>query len=229
MIVLLAEDESDLAEMIIEYLADEQIECDYARDGQMAMSLLEQNTYDVLVLDVMMPRLNGHEVCQAAKRYYPQMPVLFLTAQDSLDDKLTGFAKGADDYLAKPFDFPELAARIKALANRYRPRSAIFQLEDLHVDLEQRLVTRNNHQIHLSSILWELLVRLIRQSPGVVTRSELQNAVWGDQEISDAVLKTQLYRLRQQINLKNLPPLIHTIKGVGVALRSNHRSQSHEG
>ncbi|OZG74161.1 hypothetical protein BTA51_03835 [Hahella sp. CCB-MM4] len=229
MIVLLAEDESDLAELIIEYLADEQIDCDYARDGQMAMSLLEQNAYEVLILDVMMPRLNGLEVCQAAKRYYPQMPVLFLTAQDSLDDKLTGFAKGADDYLAKPFDFPELAARIRALANRYRPNTAVFQLEDLHVDLEQRIVIRNGHQIQLSSILWELLIRLMRQSPGVVSRSELQNAVWGDREVSDAVLKTQLYRLRQQINLENLPPLIHTIKGAGVALRSNHRSQTHEG
>ncbi|WP_020405805.1 response regulator transcription factor [Hahella ganghwensis] len=229
MIVLLAEDESDLAEMIIEYLADEQIECDYARDGRMAMLLLEQNTYDVLILDVMMPRLNGHEVCLAAKRHYPQMPILFLTAQDSLDDKLTGFAKGADDYLAKPFEFPELAARIKALANRYRPTPAIFQLEDLYVDLEQRIVKRDGHLIHLSSILWELLIRLIRQSPGVVSRSELQTAVWGDQETTDAMLKTQLYRLRQQINLENLPPLIHTIKGVGVTLRKNDDGKPDEG
>ena len=118
MLILLVEDEADLAELTIDFLATVDIECDYAFDGINALSLLDKNQYEVIVLDVTMPRLDGFAVCEQLRRSGITTPILFLTARDSLTDKLTGFSLGADDYLTKPFELEELAARIQVLASR---------------------------------------------------------------------------------------------------------------
>ena len=222
MLVLLAEDQKDLAELTIDYLESQGIECDYASDGAMAISLLANHNYDVVVLDIMMPRLDGFTVLQQLNDRGQRPPVLFLTARDALEDKLRGFELGADDYLTKPFELPELAARLKVLANRIKgpaDQAALFQLDSLSIDHQQRIVSRDGRAIALSPSLWLLLTALAQHSPGVVDRITLENAVWPDQTPSKNMLKTLVFRLRNLIDGPDDRPLVHTIRGAGIALR----------
>ena len=219
MLVLLAEDERDLAELIIDYLSAHNIECDYATDGRQAIQLVNQNQYDVIILDVMMPRASGHDVCNHIKHSGINSPVLFLTAQSSLDDKLKGFELGADDYLTKPFAMEELVARLNVLGQRKTLRRQYFELSDLKADKQAKKVWRGEHSIQLSPALWELFMCLVHASPNVVSKVDLEQQLWPEQTPDSNNLKMQLSRLRQKINVPGLPVLLHTIKGQGVALR----------
>ena len=229
MLVLLAEDQRDLAELTIDYLESQDIECDYASDGAMAVSLLENHNYDVIVLDIMMPKLDGFGVLQQLNTRGQRPPVLFLTARDALDDKLRGFELGADDYLTKPFELPELAARLKVLANRQGNQNgpgALFQLDSLQIDSDQRIVSRDGRAIALSPSLWLLLSTLAQHSPKVVDRVTLENAVWPDQTPSKNMLKTLVFRLRNLVDGPDDLPLVQTIRGAGIALRPADDSAS---
>ncbi|MBL4911374.1 MAG: response regulator transcription factor [Alteromonadaceae bacterium] len=219
MLILLAEDESDLAELTIDYLASENIDCDYAFDGIMAMNLIEKNNYKVIVLDVNMPKLDGFKVCQKLKAQGNNTPIIFLTARDNLQDKLNGFDLGADDYLSKPFDLAELVARIQVLAKRQISVQTSFQLETLYVDFQQRLITRSQRRLSLSKTQWQLLNLLVKHSPNVVEKITIEDEIWPEQHPSKAMFKTLLFRLRNLIDHDGETPLIHTVRGAGVALR----------
>lgn len=220
MLVLLVEDEADLAELIEEYLETEGIECDFAYNGQMACELVEQNRYDVIVLDVMLPKMDGLSVCRHIRKLGVGTPVLMLTARDTLDDKLNGFDSGANDYLVKPFDLPELVARLKVLARHTMVAPKQLKIADLTINADTRVVTRAEQTLQLTPIGWKLLLKLAQSSPNVVSRSELEAFVWPDEEPNKAVLKTQLHRLRSVVDGPFDTALINTIKGVGVVLRA---------
>jgi two-component system, OmpR family, response regulator len=219
MLILYAEDESDLAQLTIDYLDCENIECDYAYDGVMAMNLLAKQHYDVIVLDINMPRLDGFSVCQKLKSSGDNTPVIFLTARDDLSDKLAGFALGADDYLTKPFEVDELVARIKVLAQRKTIKNNVFQIDSLIIDFTARSVSRADRVLALTPNQWSLLTLLAQQSPAVVARLSLENSIWPEQIPSKDMLKTLVFRLRTLIDGEHDKALIHTIRGVGIALK----------
>jgi len=225
MFILFAEDETDLAELTIDFLEAEGIDCDYAFDGVNALNLIEKNVYDVIVLDVTMPRLDGFSVCKKLKALGLATPVIFLTARDNLADKLSGFELGADDYLTKPFELEELAARIKVLAKRPKTSKEVakFTLNSLTINYQQRSVTRGERSIALAPSQWQLLALLAKNSPNIVDRMSIENEIWPDSEPSKDMLKTLIFRLRSLIDNEGDLTLIHTIRGAGVALREfNH-------
>lgn len=221
MLILLVEDETDLAELTIDYLESIDFECDYAFDGLNALSLVAQNNYDVIVLDVSMPKLNGFSVCQKIRAEGNTTPIIFLTARDQLSDKLSGFASGADDYLTKPFELEELAARIQVQAKRQLPQqpTKIFQLDSLEIDYTQHSVRRAGRLIALSPAQWQLLTLLAQKSPNIVDRITIENEVWPDQMPSKDMLKTLVFRLRSLIDSAGETSLIHTVRGAGIVLR----------
>lgn len=219
MLVLIAEDEADLAELTIDYLALEGIESDYAADGKIAMNLLKQTRYDAIVLDVNMPKADGFTVCTWLKEVGLETPVIFLTARDSLDDKLLGFNIGADDYLTKPFELDELVARLKVLARRKVQSVKTFVLDSLSLDFASHQVTRNDVLIKLKPAQMQLLFLLAENSPNVVTKSEIEQLIWPDQDVNRDMFKSLTARLRAAIDIPGELPLLQTIRGVGLALR----------
>ncbi|MCP4320715.1 MAG: response regulator transcription factor [Psychromonas sp.] len=222
MLILLAEDETDLAELTIDYLETESIECDYASDGAMAINLINENSYDVIVLDINMPKLDGFSVCRQLKENHNNTPVLFLSARDALDDKLAGFELGADDYLTKPFELKELTARLKVLAQRQSKSTSEFQLDTLVVNFQQRIANRAQRKLTLSANQWQALELLAQNSPDILSRTRLENTIWPDQQANKDMLKMLLYRLRNIIDNEGDLPLLHTIKGLGIALKAEH-------
>jgi len=222
MLILFAEDETDLAELTIDFLETEEIECDYASDGAMAVNLINDNNYDVIVLDINMPKLDGFSVCKQLKENHNTTPVLFLSARDALNDKLTGFELGADDYLTKPFELEELVVRIKVLSERKKTQTNEFQLDSLVINFQQRSAIRGTRKLTLSTNQWQVLELLAKNSPNIISRTTIENTVWPAQLPNKDMLKMLLYRLRGIIDQRNDVPLLHTIKGLGVTLKVEH-------
>ena len=219
MLVLLVEDDLDLSALVAEFLEDESIECDLAYNGVMGLELIKVNRYDVIIMDVMMPRMDGLTLCTKIRELGISIPCLMLTARDTLEDKLSGFDKGADDYMVKPFDLPELVARLKVLVRRNSNSSALLQVADLTLNVTTHEAHRNGRLLTLSPIEWKLLEMLMRQSPKVVSRDQLESFVWPDDSPSKDALKTQIYRLRQLLDTPDESPLIHTVRGAGICLK----------
>ena len=216
--VLLVEDDMDLAELVIEYLEAEAMECDIAYNGSMALNLLEENTYQVIVSDVMMPKMDGFRLLEKLRHNGNHTPCLLLTARDKLEDKLTGFEKGADDYLVKPFELAELTARIKVLAHRTHPPASKIEIADLELDQVAQQAYRAGQQLALSAAEWRLLEILVKRSPSVVAKVDIEDHVWGGEAPSKDALKMLLYRLRQVVDTPGLSPMITTVRGRGVMI-----------
>ncbi len=217
--VLLIEDDLDLAASLIEYLELENIICDHASNGVHGVQLATENTYDVLLLDIELPRLDGYGVCEALRRAGSDVPVLMLTARDTLDDKVAGFEAGTDDYLVKPFAMQELLFRIRALAKRRSSQSRRFLIGDLEIDTEQRMARRSGVELHLAPKEWALLEYMAKASPGVAVREQMVRAVWGEESPESNSLKVHMHNLRQKVDKPFPTPLIQTVPGVGFALR----------
>ena len=218
--LLLVEDNQDLAATIIDYLELEEIYCDHAANGVAGLQLMGKDTYDAIILDVSMPRMDGLTMCKTMREQGFSIPVLMLTARDTLKDKLAGFNAGTDDYLVKPFEMLELIARIQVLCKRNTGQVQKLSLWDLEVDFKQRMAHRNHRQIQLSPSGWTLLEILMRHSPNVVSRAQLSQALWGDDSPDSDALKVHLFKLRQQVDQENEFKLIHTVVGQGI--RFNH-------
>ena len=181
--VLLIEDHRDIAEMIVEFLEQKGFAVDYAADGVTGLHLAVTNPYDVIVLDVMLPGLDGLAVCRKLRdEARNDTPLLMLTARDTLDDKITGLGAGADDYLVKPFEIRELEARIRTLLRRHRGATAreTYTVGDLTLDTATFKVMRAGRSLTLTPIGLKLLTTLMRASPRVVSRQQLEREVWGD-------------------------------------------------
>ncbi len=221
---LLVEDDLDLATALIDYMSLEDIDCDYAADGQIGYNLIMSNRYDVIILDLNLPKIEGLAVCERIRNNGVETPVLMLTARDTLDDKLTGFSKGADDYLVKPFAMEELLARIKVLSKRRSGQVSKLTVADLELDLSQRQASRAGTVLKLSPIALKILEVLMRDYPAGVSREKIVQSVWGDEQPDSNSLKVHIFNLRKQVDQQGMKPLIHTIAGFGFAITAQEES-----
>ena len=196
--ILVVEDEQAMREIIRDYLAAHGMECDLARDGQEALELLEEQDYDAVVLDVLMPRLDGFGVCRAVRRR-SAVPILFLTALGSEEDMLRGYALGADDYVTKPFSLAVLLAKLQALIRRSRGerKAGVLSCGAIQVDTGARRCTAAGQEIKLSPREYELLLCLLRNQGQVLSRAQLLDKVWGlDFEGDDRAVDVRVRSLR---------------------------------
>ncbi|MEM9620378.1 MAG: response regulator transcription factor [Pseudomonadota bacterium] len=214
--VLLVEDNQDLAATVGEYLEAGGYILDYAADGLTAMHLAVTENYDAIVLDLNIPGIDGIEVCRRLRNDADlDTPVVMLTARDQLQDKITGFDVGADDYLVKPFDLAELEARIEANIRRAKGHVSRLEVADLSLDLQTMEVSRAGQSIHLSKTLFEILKILMRESPKVVSRESLEKELWGDDFPESDPLRSHLYVLRKLIDKPFDTALLETSAGHG--------------
>lgn len=220
--ILLVEDHRELAETVGAFLEASGCTVDYAADGLIALHLAVTEAYDVIVLDIMLPGVDGLEVCQRLRNESKlTTPIIMLTARDQLDDKLKGFESGADDYLIKPFDLPELVARIEAVVRRGKGLSTRYEIGDLTLDLDTLEVQREGTAIAVSKTGFEILRTLMREHPKVVSRIELEQALWGDDPPDSDALRSHLYNLRQSVDRPFAHAMIETLAGRGYRIRHN--------
>ena len=218
--ILLVEDHQELAETVGAYLEASGYIVDYASDGLTAMHLGVTNIYEAIVLDVMLPGVDGLTVCQRLRDdANVTTPIIMLTARDQLSDKLKGFESGADDYLIKPFDMPELEARLEAVIRRSQHLEKEFHVGGLTLNLDTMEVVRDEQPLTLSRTLFNILHVLIRESPKVVTRAALERELWGDEPPDSDTLRSHIYNLRRIIDRPFDEPLLQTRQGQGYCLR----------
>jgi len=222
--VLIIEDNQDIAASIYDYLEDLGYTIDAASDGVTGLHLAVTKEYDVVILDLGLPGIDGTDLCrrlrQDAKR---SVSVLMLTARDSLENKLDGFKSGADDYLVKPFSLKELAARVKVLSERIsRMPTSRLLIGDLSLDVDAHEVYRAGKLIDLNPTLFKLLTVLMQNAHRVIKREALEYAVWQDNPPDSDALRTHLSNLRQVVDKPFDQPLIHTIRGVGYKLTNRN-------
>ena len=222
--ILVVEDSKDLNLLIVKTLKKAGYSVDGCYDGEEAKLHLLGAEYDAILLDIMMPKLNGYDLLEQLREQGIDTPVLFLTAKDAISDRVKGLDLGADDYLVKPFDFEELLARIRVMTRkRSGSRSNIFTYEDLSVDTQKRTVTREGTEISLIPKEFTILEHLIRNQGMVISREQLENRIW-NYEYSGSSNNIDVYmsRLRKKIDGDSEVKLIHTIRGVGWVLRKEN-------
>ncbi len=215
--VLVIEDNRDIAANIGDYLEEQGNEVDFAGDGVTGLHLAVSQDFDLIVLDLNLPGMDGLEVCRRLREEAQKStPVLMLTARDTLDQKLAGFDSGADDYLVKPFALQELGARISALARRQKPpENRVLTVSDLEFDLDTLTVRRAGKTLAVNPTALRILQLLMEASPAVVTRSEMETRVWGEELPDSDSLRVHIHSLRQVIDKPFDRPLIHTRHGIG--------------
>jgi DNA-binding response OmpR family regulator len=218
--ILLIEDNADVRANLAEQLERAGHEVDVALDGRSGLLLALAGDHDVLVLDLGLPRLDGLEVCRKLRAAKGAKPlVLMLTARDTLEDKLEGFAAGADDYLVKPFEGAELLVRLAALARRStRQDPLVLVVEDLRYDTGTLRVERAGRALALNRVGLRILRELMAASPRVVTRQQLEQVLWDGFSPEGSVLRSHIFALRKAIDLEGLAPLVHTVRGIGYRL-----------
>jgi DNA-binding response OmpR family regulator len=228
-LVLLVEDNRSLSEMVGEYLESMGFGVDFARDGIDGLRLASENSYDVVVLDLMLPRMDGVEVCRKLRSEAKKTtPVLMLTARDTLADKVTGLDAGADDYLVKPFAIQELEARVRALIRRDRRQvsAEVLRVGDLVLDTASLRATRDGSELNLSPIGLRLLTILMRESPRVVTRRDIEREIWGDGLPDSDTLRSHLYNLRKIVDRPFAKQLLHTVQTAGYRIADLETAQA---
>lgn len=220
--ILLIEDNADLAANVVDYFERLGHRVHYASDGEAGLRDAITQPVDVVLLDLALPRRDGLSVCaEIRRRADRRVPILMLTARDTIDDKLAGFASGADDYLVKPFSLAELAARITALCQRrHLGTPHLIILGDLAIDRQARQATRAGRTLHLSPLLWQFLLLLAEAAPNPVTRVELTRQLWGDATPSSDSLRAHVHLLRQIIDKPFETAMLETVHGVGFRLGS---------
>ncbi|ENW92073.1 response regulator transcription factor [Acinetobacter dispersus] len=217
--ILMVEDHYELAATVCEFLEQHGFVVDHARNLDAARNFLKTHPYHLLLLDINLPDGSGYDLCEWLRTDEGKdIPILMLTARDTLDDKLKGFSVGTDDYLVKPFDFNELVMRVRALIKRSlgEVSSSKIQIHDLILDSATQTITRAGQSIELPRIQFKLLKILMRNSPKVITKQEIIIELWGDEEPESDALRSHIYNLRKMIDKPFQEKLIHTISGVGL-------------
>jgi DNA-binding response OmpR family regulator len=214
--VLIVEDDESVARFLKQATLEAGYTAEVIEDGLQALQTAKNLPFDVILLDVMLPRMNGFEICRQLRAAQIMTPILIITARDSLEDKLAGLDGGADDYIVKPFQVAELLARVRALLRRGNSSPTILQVADLALDPATRKAVRGDKAIPLSGTEYALLEYLMRNAGRVVTRSMVLDHVWQyDFEGNDNVLDVYISYLRRKIDKGHAQPLIHTLRGVG--------------
>ncbi|MDO5410067.1 MAG: response regulator transcription factor [Lachnospiraceae bacterium] len=221
--ILVAEDEKNLNQIIVKELVKSHYTVDSCYDGASALDYIRCTDYDAAILDIMMPGKSGIEVVKSLRKEKNRVPVLFLTARDSVEDRVAGLDAGADDYLVKPFSLDELLARVRVMLRRTSGHvTNCFTLADLKVDCDARTVFRGDTRIDLSSKEFAVLEYLIRNQGIVLTREKIEHHIWNyDYEGGSNVIDVYIRYLRRKIDQNFEPKLIHTIRGTGYVLREN--------
>jgi two-component system, OmpR family, response regulator len=219
--ILLIEDDSRTAAFIVKGLRQEGFAVDHAADGESGLHLAQENPFDVVVADVMLPKLDGLKVIESLRRQDFMMPVIVLSARSSVEDRIRGLHAGADDYLMKPFAFSELLARIHALLRRAGAQSDPVRLtvEDLHMDLARRKVFRGEREIDLQPREFALLEYLMRNTGRIVSKTMIMEHVWDyNFDPQTNVVESRICKLRDKIDRNTEKKLIHTVRGMGYVL-----------
>jgi two-component system OmpR family response regulator len=218
--VLVVEDELRLASILEEALSKAQYTVDVASDGEEALMFAQSAPYDAMVLDVLLPRVDGFEVCRRLRAAGSMTPILLLTARDAEEDKIVGLDSGADDYLTKPFTFGELLARLRALLRRNaNQKSGVLRVSDLTLDPATRVVCWRAEPIDLTARDYRVLETLMRHPGWVVTREAMIESVWGfGCSESSNLIEVYIRRLRRKFEEHGAPPLIQTVRGAGYRL-----------
>ncbi|ADD69372.1 two component transcriptional regulator, winged helix family [Denitrovibrio acetiphilus DSM 12809] len=218
--ILLVEDDIDLVGNIIDYLEIHNCHVDHSETGEKALEMLHKNDYDAMVLDINLPGIDGFEVCRRVRtEMYLKMPIVMLTARIMLVDKLEGFKSGTDDFLPKPFDLSELKMRLFALHRRVHQGMAIqFCVDDLYVDPENGTVIRDGDHIKLPPICFTILLKLMESYPGIVTKEELEAAIWANHPPMTDALKVHFFTLRQKVDKPYDKQLLYNIRGRGYTI-----------
>lgn len=218
--VLLIEDDEVIADRIRIGLEKAHYPVDVTYDGESGLQMARDGNYGLVILDVMLPRRDGWSVCEALRLRGRRVPILMLTARDTVDDRVKGLDLGADDYLPKPFDFKELLARVRALLRRDSvSRSNVIRVADLEVNSAARTVRRGGREIALTPHEFSLLEALARNAGRTLTREMIQEVVWGDDESYSNVVSFHVASLRKKVDSGAAARLIHTVYGVGYVLR----------
>lgn len=220
--ILVIEDQPEILQNITDYLELKGYTVDCAYDGLGGLHLAVTQTFDLIILDLMLPGMDGITLCQRLRQDAKiNTPIIMLTARDSVDDKLTGFKAGADDYLVKPFSLPELHARVEAVLRRGQAGlNNLLTVGDLQFDMNSLEVIRQGVSLKLSPIGLKLLEKLMKSSPHVVKRETLEELLWGDHIPGSDSLRSHIHTLRQTIDKPFDHPLLHTVHGIGYCLKA---------
>lgn len=228
--LLIIEDEKDLNNALSKHLKKNGYGVDACYNGMEALEYIQITNYDAIILDVMMPIMDGYEFLRRIRQQKDQTPVLFLTAKDTLEDKVFGLDSGADDYLIKPFEFEELLARIRVMTRRaYGHICNEIQVDDLILDLAKKQVLRSGIEINLTSKEYEILEYLMKNTDHIISRQQIQDHVWDfDYDGASNLIDVLIKNIRRKIDLGNSKPLIFTKRGLGYVIRNSDEVETDE-
>lgn len=228
--ILLVEDEVNIAKNIAQYMEHKGHVFDFAIRGDQGLDLALNTYYDVVILDLNLPTMDGLDVCEAIREKADRhIPILMLTARDSIDDKVKGFHVGTDDYLTKPFSLQEMEVRCLALSKRHRLQAKdTINIGPLQIDRKRRTVNRDGTLLELSTMGFKILTILAEAHPQVVSRSQLTQQLWGDEPTESDALRSHIYQLRAVVDKPYGKPLIKTVFGAGFTLDVNDDGQPHQ-
>jgi len=220
--LLIIEDDLKIISFVKKGLQEEGFIVDAANDGEEGLYLAEQYTYDLLIIDWMLPKLDGLKICEKLREKKNLTPILMLTAKTSVEERILGLGCGADDYLVKPFVFAELVARIRSLLRRSSYNfNECLTLDTLEVNVSKRVVTRSKNPITLTSKEFDILVYLLLNQNTIITHTQLQEKIWGINETTSSnIINVFIHHLRHKIDMEGEKPLIKTIRGSGYKIES---------
>ncbi len=214
--ILVVEDDKQISSYLKKGLEEESFEVDVAYDGTEGLSLIREKLFDVIILDWMLPKLSGIDICTIVKKNDISTPILMLSAKNSIQDKVDGLNHGADDYLSKPFSFDELVARVNALIRRQKTKKdSILRVADLCFDIYKREVSRDGKIINLTSKEYDFLELLMQNRGHVVSTKKITSSLWGSETISSNIIKVIMHHLRNKVDEGYSKTLIKTIRKIG--------------
>ncbi|MDK8238852.1 MAG: response regulator transcription factor [Gemella morbillorum] len=221
--ILVVEDEKDLNRVITKHLKKNNYSVDSCFDGEQALDYVLYGEYDLIITDIMMPKIDGYELIKQLRVKGNSTPVIMLTAKDSLDDKILGLDSGADDYIVKPFEFDELLARIRVLMRRnYGFATNIIQVDDVVLDISKKQVTRSGESIVLTGKEYEVLEYLFKNKTGIISREQILNHVWDyDYEGTSNIIDVIVKNIRKKLDVGSKKPIIHTKRGLGYFVKED--------
>lgn len=221
--ILVVEDEKDLNRVITKHLKKNNYSVDSCFDGEEALDYISYGEYDLIITDIMMPKIDGYGFIKQLRNAKNSTPVIMLTAKDSLDDKILGLDSGADDYIVKPFEFDELLARIRVLMRRnYGFATNIIQVDDVVLDISKKQVTRSGESIVLTGKEYEVLEYLFKNKMGIISREQILNHVWDyDYEGASNIIDVIIKNIRKKLDVGSKKPIIHTKRGLGYFVKED--------